>query len=255
MTGPAAPTTGPTPNAMPGAAAAAAPPAAPAVPPALAGPAATPAPAAPAAAAPVAPEAPATPPPWGEDANFDPAKAWSLIQNLRGENATYKSKLADAQPILDAADQHRRDEQGALVTAQEDLDRERAETARWRNQAVGSSATQLATDKGFSVPAAALAMVGDLSDYITADGLDAAKFGARLDALATEYPGLIAAPPAAGNQPPPRPYGVQPDRGQGQAGTVPSTIDDQITAAQARGDFTTAIALKQQKAYAAQPQR
>lgn len=271
MTGPAAPTTGPTPNAMPGAAAAAqaAPPAAPApgpaapaVPPALAGPAAG-APSAPPAPGPTTPPDPAAPtPPWGSDAEFDPNKAWNLIQNVRGENATLRGKLADAQPILDAADQHRRDEQGALATAQEDLDRERAETARWRNQAVGASATQLATDKGFSVPAAALAMVGDLADYITADGLDKDKFGSRLDQLATEYPALVTAPAPAGEPqapaPPQRPFGVQPDLGQGQAGTAPNTIAEQIKAAQARGDFTTVIALRQQQAYAnqqPQPQR
>lgn len=50
------------------------------------------APQAPAAPAPATPLEPAQPtpektPPWGADENFDPAKAWELIQNLRKEKA------------------------------------------------------------------------------------------------------------------------------------------------------------------------
>ncbi|HLR96541.1 MAG TPA: hypothetical protein VK053_18600 [Jiangellaceae bacterium] len=35
-------------------------------------------------------------PPWGSDEEFNPERAWSLIQNLRGELATTKEKAAAA---------------------------------------------------------------------------------------------------------------------------------------------------------------
>lgn len=89
----------------------------PAAPPAAAPPAADPEPA-PAATPPAAPKAgeaptapPAAPPatkPWGDDKDFDPEKAWNLIQNLRNDKATNEQKIATARAE-------------ATTTAQKDL--------------------------------------------------------------------------------------------------------------------------------------
>jgi len=40
--------------------------------------------------------------PWGDDKDFDPDKAWRLIQNLRSETADLKPKAAELKTIKDA---------------------------------------------------------------------------------------------------------------------------------------------------------
>lgn len=49
-------------------------------------------------AEPAAPQVAAPAPPWGADDQFDPAKAWSLIQNLRGDLEKQKSRVAELAP-------------------------------------------------------------------------------------------------------------------------------------------------------------
>lgn len=64
-------------------------------------------------AAPAAQEAqPPAAPPWGDEANFDPARAWNLIENLRAE----KDKLA-ARPALTPEQQNQLTEYQRLVEA------------------------------------------------------------------------------------------------------------------------------------------
>lgn len=215
----------PTPNAMPGAQAPAADPAPPAEgqqPP----------------AAPVDPAAPPAPaPPWGDDANFDPQRAWNLIQNVRNEFAEYKKT---AQPALDAAEEQRRAEQGELDTVREDLAAAASRETAWRTEAIRSKAEALAAGK-FVDAEVALALIGDVSGYTTADGkVDVAQLQSRLDQLAADKPFLVAQP---------APQGFTPNRGQGQSGTGPLPLDAQIKAAQERGDVMGSIALKQQKFY------
>ncbi len=41
-------------------------------------------------------------PPWGKDEDFDPEKAWKLIQTLRGAEATLTNKVRELQTAVDA---------------------------------------------------------------------------------------------------------------------------------------------------------
>lgn len=233
--------TAPTPSAMP---ATGVPPALPAAPaaPAPAAPAAavfiepapapaTPAPAAPAPtpvpAAPPAPAAPATPaaPPWGDDKDFNPITAWSLIQNLRNDKAELQSKLtpppapAAPEPTAPAVDP--------------------AELAAWRAQAVVAEAKTKAGDRFIDAAAAlALANIGDGTAFVEGNAVDEAKITAALDAVATNHPALVK---------PVGPPGFTPNRGQGQPGAAPASIDAQIDAARKSGNVLQSIALQQQK--------
>ncbi|OCB51622.1 hypothetical protein A5722_30905 [Mycobacterium vulneris] len=240
MTSPA-----PTPNNMPGAATASpAPvflePTAPAVTPPTAP--APPAPAAqPPAAAPAAP--PAAPqadiPPWEANGEpFDPERAWNLIQNLRTENGDAKSKLAAAQPILDAAEQQRRAKQDALTTAQEDIATANKRGDAWRDRAIRAEARELAGGR-FIDADAALALIGDLSGFATDDNVDTAKLQQRFDQLAADKPNLVAAPATT--------QGFTPNRGQGQSGNGPLTPAQVAAHAESQQDWKAAGAAKAQQ--------
>lgn len=230
----------PTPNQMPGATA----PAAPAAPAAVEPPAGVPpAPAVTTPAAPPAAQPPAAVPPWEASGEaFDPERAWNLIQNLRGENTGLKGQLT---PLQDAADASRRAEQGVLATAQEDLGKANTRGDTWRDTAVRFKAQVLAAGARFRDPSDAITMLGDLSGFVNGDTIDEAGLAVRINTLAAEKSYLLS----DGTPPPPPPAGgLEPNRAQGQSGTgADATLDAQIAAAQARGDFTAAIALKQQK--------
>jgi hypothetical protein len=215
--------TAPTPNAMPGA---------------VAPPAQPPAPDAPPVVTPPVSEPPATPkPPWEQSGEeFNPERAWNLIQNKNRDLAELKART---DPIVEEHERLRRASQTDLDRAREDIAAAGEREKTWRDQAVRSKAEALAAGR-FVDTETALALIGDISGYTNPDGIDIAKLTARLDQLAADKPFLVAAPP----QPP----GFTPNRAQGQSGTggaVP--VDQQIKAAQERGDFATSIALKQQR--------
>lgn len=237
----------PTPNVMPANAAppAAAAPPVPGAPAAAAPPAVTP-PVDPAAAPPAAPAAPPAAvtdaPPWGDDADFDPKTAWNLIQNLRGDKQQLQDKLTSAQPALDAAEQARRDEQGALASAQEDMTALSGDRDAWRAHAVVSDAKAKAANLFGDVDAAlALAQIGDGSEFVAGNTIDAAKIDAALAAVAQKHPLLLK--PGS----PPPPAGFTPNRGQGQPGAGAVSIDAQIDAARKSGNVALSVALQQQK--------
>lgn len=48
---------------------------------------------------PTQPQAGTPTPPWGSDENFDPAKAWSLITNLRSDVAAKNGRIAELTPF------------------------------------------------------------------------------------------------------------------------------------------------------------
>lgn len=201
------------------------------------------APEAPQAQPPAAPEQPAPPaqpdtrPPWEKaGVEFDPEKAWQLIQNVKGELTEYKTRT---DPIVAEREQLRRASQSDLDRANEDLGKAHATAETWRTQAIRAKAEALAAGR-FVDTETALALIGDVSAFATDDGIDLPRLTARLDQLAADKPFLVAAPP----QPP----GFTPNRAQGQSGTggaVP--LDAQIKAAQDRGDLQASIALKQQR--------
>ncbi|AHY26923.1 scaffolding protein [Mycobacterium phage Nairb] len=205
------------------------------------------------AAAPAAPEAPAggaqpgeqqpaggsgqATPPWGSDEDFDPAKAWSLIQNLRGDKEQLQNRLADVQPLIDQAEQARRDEQGELATLREDLIAAATREAAWRTKALTADARALA-DGRFIDADAALALVGDVSSFVDGDGLDTAKMAAAFDALAEKKPHLVK---------PATPPGFKPNRAQGQSGTGGVTPSQIAAQAEQQQDWKKAAAAKSQQ--------
>jgi len=207
------------------------------------------APAATAAAAPVSagggqpqtPPPPTAAPPWGSDEEFNPQRAWDLIQNLRGDKEILQHQLSSAQPILD---EHERLRQASLSDNErltEQLSQATSRGDTWRAQAVRSTVTAMAAGR-FVDTETALALIGDLSQFVDGDDIDAAKITSALDKLATDKPFLVSQP---GQSPPP---GFTPNPAQGQSGAgQPGALDAQIKAAQDRGDFATSIALKQQK--------
>ncbi len=166
------------------------------------------------AKAPEAPKAETPTPPWGSDEDFNPQRAWNLIQNIKAD----------------------------LSSVREDLTKNTQQVESWRAEAIRSKAEALITGR-FIDTDTALALIGDLSEFSTESGVDTEKLAGRLDQLAQDKPFLLAPPPH---------QGFTPNRGQGQSGTGPMPLDAQIQAAQERGDVKQSIALKQQKFYQTQ---
>lgn len=229
----------PTPNSMPGAA--------PAVPapdghgqqPPVAPTAPTPMP--PAAQTPpaVAPEKP----PWEKSGEpFDPERAWNLIQNKTKDLADLKAKT---DPIVSEWEQLRRASQSDNERMAEDLTAAAKREETWRGQAIQAKAEAMVAGR-FIDAETALALIGDVSQYVTGDAIDVPKLTAKLDQLAVDKPFLLALP----TQPP----GFTPNRAQSQAGTGVS-LEAQIQAAQAAGNVRQSIALKQQQHAALRQQK
>jgi hypothetical protein len=113
-------------------------------------------------AAAVAAKETASKPPWGDDKDFDPAKAWSLIQNLRRDNSKLKTD---------------RDQSAAKVKEFEDAqktEQQKAEEARLEAQHTASTATleaarlRVALKKGLT-EIQAKRLVGDTEEQLEAD--------------------------------------------------------------------------------------
>lgn len=179
------------------------------------------------------PKADAPKPPWGSDEEFDPQRAWNLIQNLRGD-------LDKAKPVLDEHERLRRASMEEQDRLREDLDKTAARESTWRDQAIRAQAEAMAAGKFISTKAA-VAMIGDLSVYGTDEGIDIPKLQARLEQLADEEPNLVV---PQGRQ------GFAPNRGQGQPGAGQMPLEAQIKAAQESGNIAQSIALKQAQKYA-----
>lgn len=146
------------------------------------------APTAPADAPAVTPE-PQTPP-WGEDENFDPERAWKLIQDLRAD----KEKLT-ARPALTDEQQQQLAEYKKLVEASktdqerqaEELSRWQTDAQKWRGEAVAARVQALAA-VDFTDPSDAVAAV-DPNSYIDAGGqIDEAAIQRDLAAVLERKP-------------------------------------------------------------------
>ena len=200
----------------------------------------------PGAAAPVDPAAPeptaAAPaetvtekaPPWGSDDEFKPDKAWKLISNLRDELDQYKSK---ADPVLAEHEALRRASQTELDRAKEDIAAFEARESRWRAEAIKSKAESLAAGK-FVDSETALALIGDLTQFATDDGIDTQKLVVRLDQLAADKPFLVA---------PPAQQGFTPNRGQGTSGNGPITAAQVAQHAEGQKNWKAASSAKAQQ--------
>lgn len=209
--------------------------------------------------APKAPEAPATPepaaaaptadtPPWGDAANFDPERAWKLIQNKDADIAKLKAREA-----LTPEQKQKIAEYDRLAEASKtDLEREtdartKAETRAQAllNRAIKAEVKALAAE-GFADPSDASAFL-DLTSYADESGdIDSDRIKADLADLLTKKPHL-------GKSPVSRVPAPNPAQGSSGAGaqTTPN-IDAQIAEAEKAGNLGLAISLKRRKAYSAQ---
>jgi hypothetical protein len=93
------------------------------------------------------PQPDADKPPWGDD--FDAERAWSLVKNLRDDNAKLKSRPAltdEQQQKLTDWDRQEQASKTELERAREELTRWQTEASTWRTQAVSSRVERLAAD-------------------------------------------------------------------------------------------------------------
>lgn len=129
-------------------------------------------------------------PPWGSDEEFNPEKAWNLIQGLRAD----KEKLA-SRPVLDEDAQRKLAEYQRLEEASktelerksEEASRWQSEAERWRTQSVASQVQALAATD-FADPDDAVRAL-DPAKYLDAGGeIDKAAIKADLDALLEAKP-------------------------------------------------------------------
>lgn len=157
------------------------------------------------------PNAENTTPPWGSDEEFNPEKAWGLIQNLRAD----KEKLAGREAITDEQKQQLAEYDRLVEASKTELEREkeRASSLETRatamqTRAVRSEVRALARD--FADPEDAAAFLS-LDSYVTDDGdIDSARIESDLKDLLEQKPHLGR--PEEGRRTP------RPDPSQGSAG-------------------------------------
>lgn len=163
----------------------------------------------PAPTPPPAPQAPAPAqpsaekqPPWGKPENFDPDKAWELIQNLRNEKGDPNLRTE-----LDALRDAQTKQRDALAAALGVKPEETSDTEKLAEQIKGLQSQILASEKRalaveFKVPEAMLTAT-DASE-LRAQATSLAEF-----AQAAHYAALTSTPP-------PQPPAFQQNPGQGQ---------------------------------------
>ena len=184
-------------------------------------------PVAPVVPAPTAPVPPvAQTPPWGTPEEFDPEKAWALIQNLKAQ----KNDPAAAKELLDLRAKVQAAEDATLSAVEKERVRaERAEQALAESTA-SSLRSAIALEKGLTA-SQAKRLVGTTREELEADAAQ----------LLVDFPVAVipAAPSANGQGPVGGPVGP----------TEPiAALDLRIAEADKARDFQTSIALKQQRA-------
>jgi hypothetical protein len=183
-------------------------------------PPAPPAPAAPAAPAQPASGAPSTAPekqpPWGKPENFNPDKAWELIQNLRSEKGGDPSLKTELEQLRQQQQSQRDALAAALGVKPEetsDSDKLAQQIESLRGQILTSEKRALSVE--FKVPEHML--TASDADGLRKQASDLAEF-----AKAAHYAAVT-------NQPAPPPPAFQPHPGQGQGGG-PMTPEAQAAA-------------------------
>lgn len=166
-------------------------------------------------------------PPWGSPDEFNPEKAWQLIQNLRGDVDKHKARIGELTPF----EQKARELEDAQKTEQQRLADQLAaaqqEAATYRGQALRM---KVATEKG--VPAA---LVGRLQ------GSTEEELAADADALLAAFPQTAPVQPAGQRAP------IEALRPGSLPNTPEPTLAEHIAAAEAKGDFAEAMRLKSQQ--------
>jgi hypothetical protein len=183
---------------------------------------------------PVTPPAqpPATPPapPWGDDANFDPARAWSRIQNMQADLDKAKAKIGELTPYQQRAQELEEASKTELQRAQE--------AAAAAQKTAAEAQLALLRHRVASRPDKPLPAV--LVDVL--QGSTEEELVAHADALLA---GLTpAVPPATA------PVGTTPVPAL-RPTTLPNppalSLDDQIAVAQKAGKWRDVLSLQNQK--------
>lgn len=164
---------------------------------------------------PTAPDPASVTPPWGSDSEFNPEKAWNLIQGLKAD----KEKLAAREVLTDDLKTKLTEYDKLVEASKTDQERQAEELARWqqdaqkwRSEAVTARVQALAAD--FADPSDAVAAV-DPAKYLDAGGqIDEAAIKADLDALLERKPHWRRSP-GAGSATAPRVPSPHPAQGAG----------------------------------------
>lgn len=171
-----------------------------------------------------APAPPPATPPWGADDQFDPAKAWSLIQNLRGDVEKQRARVAELTPY----EQKMRELEDAQKSEAQKLSEQLA-SAQAEATAARTEALRLKVAAAKGVPSALIGRLqGGTEEELAADA----------DALMAAFPqGGTAAThtPVEALRPGALPGGATPD------------LDALIREAEAKGDVRESIRLKMQR--------
>lgn len=160
-------------------------------------------------------------PPWGDPEQFNPEKAWNLIQNLREENKGLKARPVlddDAKARLAEYDQIVEASKTDLERAREDLTRWQTDAEKWRGAAVASTVKAIAATD-FADPDDAVRNL-DPARYLDASGtIDEAAIKADLGKLLEAKPHYRRATEPAG------PRAPRPNPAQGSSGDGTNTSD------------------------------
>lgn len=181
------------------------------------------------------PAQPANPavPPWERDGTpFDAARAWQLIQNKDADNERLKTRVGALEPLEVAAKAAEEANKTELQKAQDALAASQREAQDAR---LALLRRDVASREGKVLPA----VLVDVLKGSTKEELEA-----HADALLAGLPQAPAAQSGTGTTP------VAALRPGALPTPPPTSIDDQINAATAAGDWQTVIALKQAKAKA-----
>lgn len=100
-------------------------------------------------------------PPWGKDEDFDAARAWSLIQNLRNEVIEWKGKHGDVSTKLTAAEK--------AVSEKETANQTEAQRLEARLQAAEDRANKAARDVLVSKAQQKHSLSDDVLEFLTGD--------------------------------------------------------------------------------------
>lgn len=187
---------------------------------------------------PAVPAAPAqsAPPPWGDDANFDPARAWQLLQNrqadldrVKAQNAELKKYEDQVKAAEDAAKTELQRAQEAAAQSKKDADE--ARLALLKHQVANREGKVLP-------PELANRLVGSTQAELEAD---ADKLLAALPQPPTAPVAPAGTTPVAALRPTTMPNPPAPD------------LATLIAEAKAKGDIKTVIALENSKLANYQP--
>lgn len=178
-------------------------------------------------------------PPWGSDENFNPEKAWELIQNLRAEKSGDSDALREELEAL-KTQQQQQTEALAKALGVKPEETSGADDLAQRLNALQEQFTTAQRRSQILELAAEHEIPKDYQHLLTATDAE------TLAAQAKSVGELVKARNEASNTPT-----FQQNPGQGQGGGQPTSLADQIAAAEAEGDAAKVQALKTQQLFAA----